>query len=331
MSEEEQLLPSPPPSVVSGTMVVERYRIDREIGRGGMATVYLADDSKHDRQVALKFIHAEVADRLATERFRREITLLASLQHPHILALYDSGEFEGALFYVMPFIAGESLRSRLDREHKLPLADALGIAREVADALVHAHSQNVIHRDIKPENILLSQGHAFVGDFGIARAVTRSGARRLTDAGFAIGTLAYMSPEQASGDPIDGRSDLYSLSCVIYEMLTGEVPYDAATALAILAKRAAELPKAPRRLCPTVPPRVDAALMKALSPSPDDRFESVAQFSAALRGESAPSSAGPRFAASARVRWLFGAAGIAALFALFLRSVPLHSIRSCMS
>jgi len=303
-------------------MVAERYRIDREVGRGGMATVYVADDLKHDRRVALKFIHAEVADRLATERFRREIALLASLQHPHILPLYDSGEFEGALFYVMPYIAGESLRARLDREQKLPVDDAIRIAQEVADALTHAHEQNVIHRDIKPENILLSQGHALVGDFGIARAVSRSGARRLTDAGFAIGTLAYMSPEQASGDVVDGRSDLYSLSCVIYEMLTGDVPYDAATALAMLAKRSSKAVQPLRQLRPTVPPRVDPAVLKALSPAPDDRFDSVAQFSTALVGDSTRDTPVSRFAASGRVRWLVGAAGFAALAALFFAFRP---------
>src|SRR5450432_2045921 len=185
MSVADETPDAPSSSVPRDALVAERYRIGREIGRGGMATVYQALDLRHDRQVALKFIHAEVADRLATERFRREIALLASLQHPHILALYDSGEFEGALFYVMPYVSGESLRGRLEREKQLPVDDAIRIAREVADALVSAHQHDIIHRDIKPENILLSQGHALVCDFGIARALSRAGARRLTDAGFA--------------------------------------------------------------------------------------------------------------------------------------------------
>ena len=313
---------APSPSVAQGTLVVGRYRIDREIGRGGMATVYLADDLKHERQVALKFIHSEIADRLATERFRREIALLASLQHPHILPLYDSGEFEGALFYVMPFIVGESLRVRLDREQQLPVHDTIRISREVADALAYAHEQNVIHRDIKPENILLSQGHALVGDFGIARAVSRSGARRLTDAGFAIGTIAYMSPEQAAGDPVDGRSDLYSLSCVIYEMLTGKVPYDAATALAILAKRGSIALQPMRQLRPTVPAHVDAAVRKALAPAPEDRFDSVAEFSAALGREPALETPLTRLAAFGHVRWIVGVAGFAALATLFFAFRP---------
>ncbi|MDQ2932443.1 MAG: serine/threonine protein kinase [Gemmatimonadota bacterium] len=308
------------------TIVAARYRIDREIGRGGMATVYLAHDLRHDRQVALKFIHAEVADREATERFRSEIALLASLQHPHILPLYDSGEFDGALFYVMPFIAGESLRGRLDREKQLPVDDAIRIAREVADALAHAHAQDVIHRDVKPENILISQGHALVGDFGIARAVKRAGARRLTDAGFAIGTLAYMSPEQASGDPVDGRSDLYSLGCVTYEMLTGHVPFDGATNMARLAKRHSASVVPLRQLRPAVPISVDDAVLRALAAEPGDRFQSVADFSAALVNAPPPvANLLTRLLGSSRAKWAALAIGLAASAALpfVLRPGPL--------
>jgi tRNA A-37 threonylcarbamoyl transferase component Bud32/tetratricopeptide (TPR) repeat protein len=307
-----------------GSVIAGRYRIEHEIGRGGMATVFLAHDIRHDRQVALKFIHAEVADGLATERFRREIALLASLQHPHILPLYDSGESEGALYYVMPFIAGESLRSRLDGKRQLPVDEAIRIAREVADALAYAHEHDVIHRDIKPENILLSQGHALVGDFGIARAVSRAAGRRLTDAGFAIGTLAYMSPEQGSGDPIDGRSDLYSLGCVIYEMLSGKVPYTGATAIAVLAKRHSEPVPPLRKIRPGVPAAVDAAVVKALASAPEDRYQSIAEFSEALARAEEPVAPSPGIFAtlSPRWRWLGGAVGLAVLALLFFAFRP---------
>ena len=265
-----------------GAVIAERYQIEREIGRGGMATVYLAYDIRHDRQVALKFIHAEVADGEATERFRREIALLARLQHPHILPLYDSGDLDGTLFYVMPYIAGESLRGRIVREGQLPVDESVRLAREIADALAYAHANDVIHRDIKPENILLSEGHALVGDFGIAHAVSRAGGRRLTDSGFAIGTLSYMSPEQGSADPIDGRSDLYSLGCVVYEMLSGKVPFSGPSAVAILAQRFGRPAASLRENRPEVPQAVDAAVLKALSPVPAKRFQSMTAFSAAL-------------------------------------------------
>ncbi|MDP9266267.1 MAG: serine/threonine protein kinase, partial [Chloroflexota bacterium] len=311
--------PDPPTSSgLQGTVVSDRYRIEREVGRGGMATVFLAHDLKHGREVALKFIHAQLADGLATERFRREIALLASLQHPHILPLYDSGESDGALFYVMPFIAGETLRGRLEREHRLPVEDAIRIAREVADALAYAHGHDVIHRDVKPENILMLEGHALVGDFGIARALDRAAGRRLTDAGFAVGTLSYMSPEQASGDPVDGRSDLYSLGCVIYEMLTGDVPYSGATAMAVLAQRhtAPVIPVRQRRA--EVPATVDAAVVKALALAPEDRFQSIAEFSEALsRTEPATGSGVAPLRVSPRVRWIAGALGLAAIATLF--------------
>jgi tRNA A-37 threonylcarbamoyl transferase component Bud32/tetratricopeptide (TPR) repeat protein len=307
-----------------GAVIAGRYQIDREIGRGGMATVYLAHDIRHDRQVALKFIHAEVADGQATERFRREIALLARLQHPNILALYDSGEWNGALFYVMPYIGGETLRGRIKRQGPLPVDDAIRLACEIADALAYAHAQGVIHRDIKPENVLLSEGHALVGDFGIAHAVTLAGGRRLTDAGFAIGTLSYMSPEQGSADPIDGRSDLYSLGCVFYEMLSGKVPFSGPTAIAILAQRFGEPPAPIRPKRPEVPVAIDALVRKALAPVPANRFESMASFSSALRRAEEESAArgNGKLDIPPKWRWAAGVVGFAAIAALFFAFRP---------
>jgi serine/threonine-protein kinase len=239
--------------------LAERYRVGDEIGRGGMATVYRAHDLKHDRSVALKVLKPELAAALGTERFLREITLTARLDHPHILPLLDSGEADGLLYYVMPFVDGESLRARLDREKQLPLDDALRIARQVADALGHAHGQGIVHRDIKPENILLSGGHARVADFGIARAVTAAGGASLTETGLAVGTPAYMSPEQGSGEEVDARTDVYSLGCVVYEMLAGEPPYTGATAGAILARKAMAAVPSLRVVRETVPVAVEQA------------------------------------------------------------------------
>ncbi len=215
-----------------------RYAFERELGRGGMATVYLARDLKHDRPVALKVLHPEFAVTLGPERFRREIRLVARLQHPHIVTVLDSGEAAGRLWFTMPFVEGESLRDRLRREKQLPVEDALRIAREAAGALDYAHGQGVIHRDVKPENILLSAGHALVADFGIAR-VLQSG-ETLTEPGVVVGTPAYMSPEQAAGEPeLDARTDVYSLGAVLYEMLGGEPPFTGPTMQAI-ATRAAQ-------------------------------------------------------------------------------------------
>src|SRR5688572_27607899 len=222
----------------------ERYRIERQpdgslmlLGRGGTATVYLAHDLRHDRPVALKVVHSELSASVGTERFLREIRFVARLSHPHILPLFDSGEAAGLLYYVMPYVAGESLRERLSREKQLPLADALRITREVADALDYAHGHGVVHRDIKPENILLEDGHAVVADFGIASAVTAAGAESLTATGLGVGTPLYMSPEQATAESsVDGRSDQYALATVLYEMLAGEPPFTGPTAHAILAR-----------------------------------------------------------------------------------------------
>ena len=209
----------------------DRYTLDRELGRGGMATVYLAHDLKHDREVALKVLRPDLAATLGPERFQREIRFAARLQHPHILSVYDSGESGGQLWFTMPFVEGESLRDRLRRERQLSLDDALRVARETAEALGYAHEHGIIHRDIKPENIMLTRdGNTLVADFGIARAVGAEGSERLTVTGLSVGTPAYMSPEQAAGaSELDGRTDIYALGCVLYEMLAGEAPFTGTT------------------------------------------------------------------------------------------------------
>nr|MBA3497080.1 protein kinase [Gemmatimonadales bacterium] len=246
--------------------------------------VYLARDERHRRAVALKVLHPALAHALGPERFLREIEVAANLSHPHILPLHDSGEAAGLLYYVMPYVEGESLRDRLTRETQLPVEDALRIAREVADALAYAHGQGVIHRDIKPENILLSGGHALVADFGIARALGQADDARLTETGMAVGTAAYMSPEQASGARhLDGRSDVYSLGCVLYEMLAGEPPYTGPTAQIIIAKRFTDPVPSVRRVRPSVPDCVDQAVTRALAPVPADRFGTMTEFTRALQ------------------------------------------------
>jgi eukaryotic-like serine/threonine-protein kinase len=263
--------------------LADRYRLERELGRGGMATVYLAHDLKHDRQVALKVLHPELAASLGPERFQREVRTTARLQHPHILPVLDSGEAAAQVWYTMPYVEGESLRDRLRREGQLPLDDALQVVREVADALGYAHSQGVVHRDIKPENILLSRAHALVADFGIARALQAADAEHLTATGVAVGTPAYMSPEQAGGaSSVDGRSDLYSLGCVLYEMLTGEVPYTGRTPQAVIAKRVLEPLPHVRTLRESVPSAVEQAISRALALIPADRFATAAEFAHAL-------------------------------------------------
>ena len=255
------------------------YTIERELGRGGWATVYLAHDARHDRPVALKILRTDLAAALGTGRFLREIAIAGRLTHPHILPLYDSGSAGDSLFYVMPYIAGETLRRRLARERQLPVETTLGIARQLADALSFAHRHNVLHRDIKPENILLEDDQAYIADFGIARAIQVSADDTLSEPGLAIGTPAYMSPEQAGGNgQLDARSDLYSLACVLYEMLAGEPPHTGPTAQAILARQQCEVPRSLRVLRPSVPVRVEAAIMKALAKAPADRFAGVAEF-----------------------------------------------------
>src|SRR5438034_2660286 len=263
--------------------LADRYTIERELGRGGMATVYLAQDLKHHRKVAIKVLRPELAAALGPERFLREIDTAAGLNHPHILPLHDSGEAAGFLFYVMPYVEGESLRDRLSREKQLPLGDALQIARDVADALSYAHSHDVVHRDIKPENILFEAGHAVVTDFGIARAITAAGGEKLTGTGIAVGTPGYMSPEQgAASARVDERSDIYSLGCVLYEMLAGEPPYTGPSAQIVIAKRWTDPVPSVRRLRDTIPPAIDGAVSKALAKAPADRFVTAAQFAEAL-------------------------------------------------
>jgi len=270
--------------------LADRYRLERELGHGGMATVYLAQDLKHDRAVALKVLKPELAHALGPERFLREIQVTAQLDHPHILPLLDSGDAGGFLYYVMPYVQGETLRTRLMREKQLPLDDALQIAAEVADALNYAHGQGIVHRDIKPENLLLAGRHVRVADFGIARAVTAAGGDSLTATGVAIGTPAYMSPEQAGGSKdVDGRSDLYSLGCVLYEMLAGHPPFTGGTAHEILARHSMDAVPSLAAARPTVPEGLERAIATALAKVPADRFSTAAQFADALarRGSSA--------------------------------------------
>ncbi len=265
--------------------LADRYRIERELGQGGMATVFLAYDVRHDRKVAIKVLKPALAHALGPERFLREVATTANLRHPHILPLYDSGESSGVLYYVMPLVEGESLRDRLTRQKQLPIDEALTIAREVADALGYAHQRGVIHRDIKPENILLEAGHAVVADFGIARAASTAGAERLTETGTSIGTPLYMSPEQAAGDPhLDGRSDLYSLGCVLYEMLGGQAPFTGPTAEVITRQHLLTEAAPITNLRPAVPPEVAGALARSLAKNPADRFNPAAQFVQALSG-----------------------------------------------
>jgi eukaryotic-like serine/threonine-protein kinase len=265
------------------TALAGQYTVERELGRGGWATVYLAHDARHDRPVALKVLRADLAAALGTGRFLREITIAGRLTHPHILPLYDSGTIGDSLFYVMPFIQGETLRKRLLRERQLPLEQTISIARQIADALAFAHAHNILHRDIKPENILLDNDQAFVADFGIARAIQVSAEDTLSEPGLAIGTPAYMSPEQATGGAnLDGRSDLYSLACVIYEMLAGEPPHTGPTAQAVMARQQCETPRSIVVLRPSVPAGLEAVLMKALAKAPADRFTTVSEFADAL-------------------------------------------------
>jgi TolB-like protein len=264
------------------TALRDRYVLDRELGHGGMATVYLAQDLKHDRPVALKVLHPALADRLGPERFLREIRTAARLQHPHIVPVHDSGQAAGLLWYSMPFIEGESLRDRLRREKQLPIEEAVRITREAALALDYAHRHGVIHRDVKPENILLSDGQALLADFGIAQALV-TGIEQLTETGLTVGTPTYMSPEQSAGDRhLDARTDVYSLATVLYEMLVGEPPFTGPTAQIISAKRfRGEVPHV-RELRQGVPESVDHAIRRALAILPADRFSTAAEFARAV-------------------------------------------------
>src|SRR5712671_7263079 len=270
------------------TALAGRYRLDSAIGAGGMATVYRAHDLRHDRLVAVKVLRPELAAVIGAERFLAEIKLTANLQHPHILPLFDSGEADGYLFYVMPFVEGETLRDRLNREKQLPVSDALRIATEVASALDYAHRHGVVHRDIKPENILLHDGQALVADFGIALAASRAGGSRMTETGMSLGTPHYMSPEQAMGErEITARSDVYALGAVLYEMLSGDPPFTGSTAQAIVARVVTETPRPLVAQRHTIPPHIEAAVLTALEKLPADRFATAAEFADALRNKGA--------------------------------------------
>jgi Tol biopolymer transport system component len=283
--------------------LADRYRLERELGAGGMATVYLAHDLKHDRQVAVKVLRPELAAVIGAERFLAEIRTTANLQHPHILPLFDSGAADGFLFYVMPFIEGESLRDRLAREKQLPIGEAVRIATEIAGALDYAHRHGVIHRDIKPENILLHDGRALVADFGIALAASKAGGTRITETGMSLGTPTYMSPEQAMGErDITAKSDVYALGCVTYEMLVGDPPFTGSTAQAVVAKVLTEKPAPPSTFRDTVPEAVEDAVLTALTKLPADRWESAAAFAQALQGQATATGGAARGQTAARLQ-----------------------------
>jgi serine/threonine-protein kinase len=304
------------------TALSDRYRVQRELGQGGMATVYLAHDLKHERDVAIKVLHTDLGAALGAERFLSEIKTTAKLQHPHVLPLLDSGTVDGLLYYVMPLVRGETLRARLERERQLPVDDAVRIACEVAGALDHAHRQGIIHRDIKPENILLQDGAAVVADFGIALAVHQAGGQRMTQTGLSLGTPQYMSPEQAMGErTIDARSDIYALGAVLYELLCGEPPFTGASVQSIVAKVLTEKPVAPTALRDTIPWSVEQAVLRALAKLPADRFATAAAFSDALRTPANATQAGGALLAGgtravtgrAPSRWPLAAGALVAL------------------
>lgn len=295
----------------------ERYSIERELGSGGAGIVFLAEDVRHARKVALKVLRPEIGQSIGAERFLQEIRIAARLSHPNILSLIDSGEEDGLLYYVMFYVAGESLRDLLIREKQLPVDDAVRLTREAAEALGHAHAAGIIHRDIKPENILVAEGHALVCDFGIAKAIGEAGGDSLTQTGLAIGTPAYMSPEQATADEVDARTDIYSLGCVLYEMLSGGPPYHGTTPQGILARKLAEPVPSVRVVRDMVPEHVEAALEGALARVPADRFATAEEFARALAGDGHAPRSAPRSAASpAWRRQLARIAGAVALVAI---------------
>ncbi len=303
---------------LAGSVAGGRYRLERELGRGGMATVWLARDLDHERPVAVKVIHPELAGAIGIDRFVREVRLTGQLQHPSIVQLLDSGTLptpdgQSLPWYAMPYLEGESLRARLAREHQLPVEEALRIAEAVGAALTAAHRHGIVHRDIKPDNVFLSGAHVYVVDFGIAKALVDTEAERLTSTGFAIGTPAYMSPEQSMADRVDARSDQYSLAAIVYEMLAGEPPFTGPTAQAIVARRFAEPARTIRSVRSAVPEHVERAVLRALERAPADRFPDVAAFTAALRGDARPAPA-PR-AGRVGPRWAWYAAGALILVA----------------
>ncbi len=310
---------------VAPTQLSDRYTIIRELGRGGMARVYLARDAKYDRDVAIKILNEEISQGVGAERFLREIAVAAKLTHPHIVPLLDSGATDGRLWFAMPLIEGQSLRDRLDREHQLSLAETTRITCDVAEALAYAHAHGVVHRDIKPENILLTGGSAVVSDFGLARSLEAAGSTRLTHTGITVGTALYMSPEQAAGEDVDVRTDVYSLASTTYEMLTGEPPYVGKSVQAVIAKRFSDPIPSARRLRDTVPPALDDVLARALAKSRADRFETADEFMAAVAkatqtssdtvpvSASAPMSVAP--ASPRRRSWLLGIAAVVLVIA----------------
>ena len=325
--------------------LADRYRVERHIGEGGMASVYLAHDPKHDRKVALKVLRPELAAILGGERFLNEIKVTANLQHPNILPLYDSGEADTFLYYVMPYVEGESLRDRMDREKQLPVEETVELAKAVCGALDYAHEQGVVHRDIKPENILLQRGQPLVADFGIALAVSQAGGTRLTETGLSLGTPHYMSPEQAMGDrEIDARSDIYSLGAMVYEMLAGEPPHLGNSLQAVVAKILSERPLPLSQSRDLLPPNVDAAVQRSLAKSPADRFTRPADFAAALKNPSyalptmtvaaaVPAPTGPSARRSAAITAVAVVATLAALVG-WLRprpEPPRHVVRYSMA
>ena len=295
----------------------DRYRVDQEVGRGGMATVYTAHDLKHDRRVAIKLLSADLTATISGDRFGREIKIAAGLSHPNILGVYDSGAVANLLYYVMPFVAGESLRDKLNRETQLTIDDAIQITCEVAEALSYAHAQGVVHRDIKPENILLQAGHALVADFGVAALADRSGSEKLTATGMSVGTPAYMSPEQASGEPTDARADIYALGCTLYEMLAGQRPYTGPNAMAIMARHVMDPIPSIRNVRQAVPEELEAAVHHAMEKLPADRFQTMDEFKRGVLGEIhvATTASSPRYTARYRTasapsktqRWIWGA------------------------
>jgi tetratricopeptide (TPR) repeat protein/tRNA A-37 threonylcarbamoyl transferase component Bud32/TolB-like protein len=288
-----------------------RYAVESEIGRGGMATVYLAEDLKHSRKVAIKVLHPELAASVGHDRFLREIETVAGLTHPHVLPLHDSGDADGLLFFVMPYVKGENLRQRLEREKQLPVDEAIQIAQAVAGALDHAHREGVVHRDIKPANILLEEGHAVVADFGVARAVSAAGGESVTATGMAVGTPAYMSPEQAAGEEVDERSDLYALGCILYEMLAGEPPLVGPTPQATAAKRLANRPTPLGAIRTTIPANLASLAERALAPTAADRPATARKLADEL--EEVRRSPGPAARKSPAARWLTPAVGLAAI------------------
>ncbi len=311
------------------TALADRYRIERELGRGGMAVVYLARDLRHDRAVALKVLRPELAATLGPARFLREVQLTATLRHPHILPLFDSGTVAEQLWYTMPSVEGESLRQRLQRERHLPVRDAIQIARQILGALGYAHERGVVHRDIKPENILLEGDQAVVADFGIAAAVSAAGGDRLTETGLAMGTPAYMSPEQAAGErTVDRRTDLYSLGCVLYEMLAGEPPFTGPTPQAVIAKRIVE-PVPHLRTVRDVPAALEQVVTRALARVPADRFATAEEFAQALEAASSMELPATRPVAAPRDRrtWRLARRAIVATGAVLLAAAVLAILR----